>query len=107
MRRGSIVGPVILIVIGAVFLLNNIRPDLSVLDMLASYWPFLLIVLGLLRLIEIFVSMNGGTRVLPERGISGGEWVLVVFLCVVGSGAFFFHRNIGRWPPNSIRAKII
>jgi hypothetical protein len=107
MRRGSIVGPVILIVIGAVFLLNNIRPDLSVLDMLASYWPFLLIIWGVLRLIEILISMSGGTRVLPERGISGGEWVFIVFLCIVGSGAFFVHRNMGHWPPNSIRAKII
>ncbi len=111
MRRGSIVGPVILIVIGAVFLLNNIRPDLSVLDMLASYWPFLLIAWGVLRLVEILISHTGapqpGVNPGVQRGISGGEWVLIVFLCLLGSGAFFFKRHVGSWPPNSIRAKII
>jgi hypothetical protein len=112
MRRGSIVGPVILILIGGIFLLNNIRPDFSLLDTLVSYWPFLLIAWGVLRLIEILVSgvgrdpaQPGAPRAYP--GLSGGEWVLIVLLCLLGSGAFFFHKNPARWPPNSIRAKII
>lgn len=92
MRRGSIIGPFILILIGVLFLLNNIRPELSLVDMLAMWWPYLLILWGILRLAEIGVGLLRAKPV-PERGISGGEWVLVVFLCIAGSGLFAFkHR---------------
>src|SRR4051794_11152325 len=73
-RRGSVIGPIILIVIGAIFLVNNIRPDLSVIDMLVRYWPFLLIAWGVLRLVEIFFSALQ-SKPYPTRGLSGGEWV--------------------------------
>ena len=53
MKRGSIVGPLVLIAIGLVFLLKNIRPDLPLFDMFMDYWPFLLIGWGSLRLVEI------------------------------------------------------
>ncbi len=113
MRRGSIVAPVILILIGGVFLLNNIRPEFSVLDTLASYWPFILIAWGVLRLAEILISAAGqphpqaGLQPGSAHGLSGGEWLLIVFLCLVGSGAFFIKRHSGNWAPNSIRSKII
>ena len=113
MRRGSVVGPVILILLGGIFLLNNIRPDFSVLDTLVNYWPFILIAWGVLRLVEILISGVGnapltpGAPVRPYPGLTGGEWVLIVFLCILGSGAFFVRNRVGHWPPNSIRAKII
>lgn len=84
MRRGSFVGPVILIGLGALFLARNLYPELPLLDFLARYWPFLLIGWGVLRLLEILV-WAAGSRPLPDRGISAGEWVLVVFLTVIGS----------------------
>ena len=113
MRRGSIVAPIILILIGGVFLLNNIRPEFSVLDTLASYWPFILIAWGVLRLAEILISAARQPHPQPgfqpgsPHGVSGGEWVLIVFLCLLGSGAFFVKRHAGNWSPNSIRSKII
>lgn len=94
MRRRSIVGPLILIAIGGLFLVNNLRPELSIFEVIARYWPFLLIGWGLLRLIEIGVWM-ATNKPLPERGMSGGEWVLVVFLCLFGSGLFAFQRHVG------------
>lgn len=39
MKRASLIAPLILILIGGVFLLNNVRPDLSVWRLIASYWP--------------------------------------------------------------------
>lgn len=96
MRRGSIVGPMVLIVIGFVFLMNNLRPDLSMVGMVSQYWPFLLIGWGVLRLIEIlFWAIQN--KPLPSAGVSGGEWTLIVFLTLFGSGAFFAtHRE--KWP---------
>ena len=77
MRRGSIIGPLILIGIGVLFLVRNIWPDIPVLEILSRYWPFLLIAWGGLRLIEILLWACP-TKPIPRNGISGGEWVLIV-----------------------------
>ena len=96
MRRGSLVAPLLLILIGGLFLINNLRPDLPLLDVLAQYWPFLLIGWGALRLLEILVWWVR-SKPLPGAGISGGEWVLVVFLTVFGSIVFQVHRGFPNW----------
>lgn len=99
MRRGSLVGPLLLILIGVWFLISTLRPELPLLDIAARFWPFLLIAWGSLRLIEIFVWSARG-RTLPASGVSGGEWTLVVFICLVGSGLYMANyyrpwRNFG------------
>jgi DUF4097 and DUF4098 domain-containing protein YvlB len=97
MRRASVVGPIILIGIGVIFLARNLYPNLPLMDFLASYWPFILIVWGGLRLVEIlFWAMSG--KPLPINGVSGGEWVVVIFLCLIGSGAYAAHHS--NWFPN-------
>ena len=50
MRRGSLFAPLLLIGLGALFLVRNVYPDLQILPYLAKYWPFLLILWGVLRL---------------------------------------------------------
>ncbi|MGH9627572.1 MAG: LiaF transmembrane domain-containing protein, partial [Bryobacteraceae bacterium] len=104
MRRSSIVGPLLLIVVGALFLMNNLRPDLPLLEVAARYWPFVLIAWGVLRLLEV-LYWTVTRKPLPDHGVSGGEWVLIVFLCLAGSGLFFFHNRIGGWPPTQIRMR--
>lgn len=101
MRRGSVAGPLILILIGVLFLARNLYPALPLLDFLAQYWPFLLIGWGVLRLIEI-LYWAATSKPLPVNGISGGEWVLVFFLCLVGSGLWAVRHN-WRWSPGSVR----
>jgi DUF4097 and DUF4098 domain-containing protein YvlB len=101
MRRGSLVGPLILILIGGLFLMNNLRPELPLLEILANYWPFLLIGWGALRLLEIFYWLIRGQS-LPSAGISGGEWVLIVFLSLVGSGLYAARRYTSDWPSSRI-----
>jgi DUF4097 and DUF4098 domain-containing protein YvlB len=97
MRRASIVGPIILIAIGVLFLVRNLYPDLPIVDFLASYWPFLLIVWGGLRLVEIlFWAMQ--SKALPINGVSGAEWMVVIFLCLIGSGAYAARHST--WFPN-------
>jgi DUF4097 and DUF4098 domain-containing protein YvlB len=97
MRRASIVGPIILIAIGVLFLARNLVPDLPVVEFLSSYWPFILVAWGVLRLSEIlFWAMS--RKPLPVNGVSGGEWVVVIFLCLIGSGAYAAHHS--SWFPN-------
>jgi hypothetical protein len=81
MRRRSVTGPLLLLLIGGLFLWRNLHPETPIFDLASQYWPFLLIAWGVLRLIEVVVS--------PERrgpAFSGGEVVLVVMVCVIGSG---------------------
>ncbi|HZT32495.1 MAG TPA: DUF4097 family beta strand repeat-containing protein [Bryobacteraceae bacterium] len=100
MRRRSLAGPVLLILVGGVFLLYNLRPQIPVFELFSVYWPFLLIAWGLLRLAEVLVS---AARSEPQRaGLSGGEVALVVILCLVGSGMFAAHRHGFRFNVRSL-----
>ena len=95
MRRRSVTGPLMLLLIGGLFLWRNLHPETPIFDLLAQYWPFLLIAWGVLRLIEVVLSRD---RRYPTFG--GGEVVLVVLICVIGSGlwegrAHGIHFNTG------------
>jgi hypothetical protein len=83
-RSRSLVGPFLLIGLGALFLARNVMPELALLDYLAQYWPFLLILWGSLRLLEI-ATWSARGQALPRCGVSGGEWVLAIFLCLIGA----------------------
>ncbi|MGA2267088.1 MAG: DUF4097 family beta strand repeat-containing protein [Bryobacteraceae bacterium] len=89
MRRRSFTVPLLLILIGALFLWRNIHPEAPVFDLLASYWPFVLIAWGLLRLIETLVWSGEGCG----YGFTGGEVVLVVLICIAGSGIWEAHQH--------------
>ncbi len=91
MRRGSVVAPLLLILIGVLFLVNNLRPNLSLLELVGRYWPFLLVGWGALRLLEILI-LSAKSRPLPTSGISGGEWALVVVIALVGSSLLVVGR---------------
>lgn len=91
MRRGSLVGPLLLILIGLWFLMSTLRPELPLLDLAARFLPFLLIGWGALRLVEILAWAARG-RSMPRCGVSGGEWTLVVFICLIGSGLYAANR---------------
>jgi len=100
MKRSSVVGPLILIVIGAVFLLRNFIPDFRVMDILSDYWPWLLIGWGTLRVVEILNWHRNG-QLVPRGGMNGGEWVLVIFICLFGSG-MYAARNANLFRVNGI-----
>jgi hypothetical protein len=93
MSRKSLVGPLILILLGVLFLVNNLYPDLKIFTQLILYWPFLLIAWGLLRLIEILaLAARGGP--IPARGLSGGEIALVVLICLLGTATYTAKRRL-------------
>ncbi|GAB4366266.1 MAG: hypothetical protein OHK0021_09750 [Bryobacter sp.] len=90
--RGTIVTPLILIAGGAALLVHNLFPEISFFSLVVQNWPYLLIAWGALRAAEILLRFNQG-KPLPARGISGGEWGLIVFLTLSGS-AFTFGSNM-------------
>ena len=102
MRRRSFTGPLLLLIVGGIFLWRNMHPETPIFDILSLYWPYLLIGWGVLRLIEAVVWNRQGYR----SGFSGGEVFLIVMICIVGSGVwqarqhgvrFFAANGIDFW----------
>jgi len=82
-RRRSLAGPFVLIVLGTVFLMATMRVlSISRLaHLFANYWPALLIVWGVIKLIEHQRAQREGYR---ASGIGGGGVVLIVMIVVFG-----------------------
>jgi DUF4097 and DUF4098 domain-containing protein YvlB len=80
-QRSSIFAGLLLILLGALFLLHRFDPDLGIGHLIARYWPVLLIVWGVAKLID-HVSAQRAGRARPPV-LSGGEAVLLVLLVVV------------------------
>jgi hypothetical protein len=81
--RRSLSGPFVLIVLGVVFLMATMR-ILSIgrlAHLFANYWPALLIIWGVIKLLEHQRAQREGTR---APGIGGGGVVLVVMIVVFG-----------------------
>src|ERR1700722_11020665 len=101
MKRTSVVAPLLLIGVGVLFLARNMSPDLALVDYFARYWPILLILWGVLRLAEI-LFWAATEKELPARGMSGGEWILIIFLCVIGLTVHTVRGFESWWPRNGI-----
>ena len=79
--RRSLTGPLILILIGVLFLLHNLGLRIPVWHFFGRFWPVLIILWGVVALIEHFVALKQGYR---TRGLSGGGVLLLIFIVVVG-----------------------
>lgn len=89
MRPRSITGPLILVLIGVVFLLNNLGHNLPVWSLAWDYWPILLVVLGVIGLVEVLYHVGRGGA--PMRGFGGGGifWIVVL----IGFFSWAGHRG--------------
>ncbi len=94
--RGSITGPLILIALGVLFLLHTISPQFQIGEMIAQYWPYLLIVWGVLALLEVCVRAMRGAPI-PTNGVSGGGWLIVILICIAGLTTFEVRRPDNWW----------
>ncbi|MBV8072546.1 MAG: DUF4097 family beta strand repeat protein [Acidobacteriaceae bacterium] len=97
--RGSVSGPVIIILIGIVFLIHALHPELRILDFVAVYWPYLLIVWGVLAFLEVTLRFLRGSTI-PVNGISSGSWVVIVVISLAGASLFEIHQP-GHWWSNT------
>jgi len=97
-RRRSFAGPLVLIVLGIIFLLGNLRMiswgRLGIL--FAHYWPALLILWGIVKLIEYQQAQRDGV---PVRGIGAGGVFLVIFIVFFG----LIATHVERFHWNDIR----
>lgn len=97
MRRRSIFGGLLLILIGVLFLLRSYMPFLGIGHLISHYWPVLLIIWGLAKLYDHFAAQRTGQ--LPAAGISGGEAGLLILLFLI-VGAFVAVDWVHKRNPN-------
>lgn len=79
----SFAGPVVLIIVGIIFLLGNLRMLRweALAHTFAHYWPLLLILWGVIKLLEYQQAQRNGTR---APGIGVGGVFLLIFIIVFG-----------------------
>jgi DUF4097 and DUF4098 domain-containing protein YvlB len=84
--RRSFAGPFVLIILGVVFLLGNLHmlSWMRLGTLFAHYWPALLILWGIIKLIEYQQAQRDG---LPHRGIGAGGILLLIAIVVAGLSA--------------------
>ncbi len=106
MRRGSIVGPILVITIGVLFLLiqmHKLPPD-RLWNWFGNYWPLLLIGVGVVILAEWGVDQflhRNDPQPYFRRSIGGGVVALIIVMIVLGvvfegihdGGRQFFAHN--------------
>ncbi len=81
-RSRSIAGPIVLVAIGVAFLLGNmhvISPS-RIAWLFATWWPLLLILLGVIRIVEYGIARSQGG---PGARLGGGGGVVGCFLLAV------------------------
>lgn len=97
-RRTSLVGPVILLALGIVFLLAQLGKIAwsSILDWYGSWWPLILIGAGLLLLVEWMFDQRreyaDGQR--PARFVGGGIIFLLIVLAITGASSHGASRAL-------------
>ena len=80
-RRPGIAGPVILIALGVIFLLSNLGLiEMSFWDIIARFWPILLVAIGF----DILIG---------HRSAWAAAMVLVVVLAILAGGIIFFNQQ--------------
>ncbi len=104
-RRRSFAGAIVLIVIGVVFLLGNMHVItwLALWHWFAHYWPVLLILYGVVKVIEYYQAQRAGVQ---YRGIGAGGVVMVVFLILFGLSAMGIERARENWNWNELSGEV-
>ena len=71
--RTSIAGPLVLIVLGTLFLLNNMWIDMPLRYLIRNFWPLILIVVGVMQILGPLSgrrgSMMGGAIMITLGGL--------------------------------------
>ena len=90
--RRSIAGPLVLIIIGLLFLLRNFGIRFPIWHFFGHWWPLLLILWGVIKLIEYATAQRQGYR---TSGIGAGAIVLLVL--IVATGVTARHASDYDW----------
>ena len=90
--RRSLTGPLIVIIVGLVFLLRNMGVHIPVWHFFGRFWPLLIILWGVIALVEHFAALQHGYR---TRGLGGGGIMLLILIVIVGLAAH--HSSDVNW----------
>lgn len=93
-RRGSLFVPILLIALGAIFLYYQWHPDFDPWPILWTYWPLILIFLGLGKMWD-YLQRRKNPNGAP--GTSLGSTMAAVALVAGLVGLVAFGRHLGRW----------
>lgn len=83
-RRGSIFWALTLIAVGALFLFQNFNPAVHPWQLIAKYWPILIIFWGLSKLFDYLQAEAHPDTIAPPL-FTGSEIVLLVLILIVGT----------------------
>jgi N-terminal domain of toast_rack, DUF2154/Domain of unknown function (DUF5668) len=93
-RRPSLVFPVVLITLGALFLYANWHPAFDPWPILTTYWPLILIFIGVGKMWDSTRQRNNPQA--PRSGVSTGSSLAVVTFVVVMVALFWHGRAFSR-----------
>src|SRR5260370_37232080 len=100
-RRRSIFTGVVLIVLGLIFLAQNFRGEFGFWRLFSKWWPLLLILWGVAKLIDRLAAQRSGEGAPPT--ITGGGAFFGNFVCLFGRGRRCAHwgaaESGGACPP--------
>jgi len=91
-KRTSIAGGLIVVIIGVIFLIANLQPQLDMWSIAMRYWPVFLILIGLGKIFDAFLMRNDGS----PRGATGNAGMALVMLVLLGFLFFALQRGHGR-----------
>jgi len=80
-RRSSIFTGLLLILLGTIFLLDRFNPLLGIGHLIRLFWPVLIILWGVAKLIDHLAARRGGQP--SPSFLSGGEAALMILLAFV------------------------
>jgi hypothetical protein len=94
-RRGSMVWAILLIGLGVLFLIGNLRPNVDAWWIFARYWPLLFIFLGLGKLWDYY-QRRSSPEAAKRRWLGGGEVAIILVVALLGI-ALTGGRGHVRW----------
>jgi DUF4097 and DUF4098 domain-containing protein YvlB len=95
-RRRSIFPGLLLIVVGVLLLAARLHPDIRLGYLITHFWPVIIILWGIAKLIDRFATPQGAVH--PAM-LTGGEFALIIImLALVGAVAFgtWIHGRLPR-----------
>jgi DUF4097 and DUF4098 domain-containing protein YvlB len=97
-RRGSIFWALTLIGVGAIFLYQNFNPNIHAWQIIAKFWPILIIFWGFSKLIDYVQAQSHPEAAAPPL-FSSSEVILLILILVFGTmvSKIVLHSNWAGW----------
>jgi hypothetical protein len=93
-RRGSFFWALILIAVGVIFLLQNFNPAIRPWEIVAKYWPVLIIIWGVSKLMD-YVQARAHPEIVPPPIFSGADVILLILILILGT--LVSHLVLAPW----------